>query len=133
MSDKDKKVDPITVHLGDMGPYQFWFCMLIYASKFPVAWVQLGHIFFAAPTKYECVDPVGADPCSSSCLKAEHNRSVFEETIVTEFNLVCGRAWMSSMSQTIVMLGIMLGNMAFGVWADKLVESAGVIPHMIST
>ncbi|XP_037813576.1 organic cation transporter-like protein [Lucilia sericata] len=116
---EEKKIDPIIVHLGDMGRYQFWFCMLIFLSKFPTGWVQVGHVFLAAPTNYTCVDPEGADPCSEECKKAEYDRSVFEETIVTEFDLECGyKSWVS-FSQTMVMFGIMLGNIIFGVLADK--------------
>lgn len=118
-SKAEKKIDPIIVHLGDMGPYQFWFCMLIFLSKFPSGWVQLSHIFIAAPTEYTCTDPNGTDPCSSDCLKTQHNYSVFDSTIVTEFDLVCGKKFLSSLSQSIVMIGIMFGSIIFGMMADR--------------
>ncbi|KAM7361434.1 organic cation transporter protein [Cochliomyia hominivorax] len=116
---EEKKTDPIIVHLGDMERYQFWFCMLIFLSKFPTGWVQVGHVFLAASTNHTCVDPKNEDPCSKECKKAEYDRSVFEETVITEFDLECGYKNWVSFSQTMVMFGIMLGNIIFGILADR--------------
>jgi hypothetical protein len=74
--------------------------------------------FSAPPTSFECVNNT-IDKCSDECPEHIFNRSVFKETIITEWDLVCIKGNLASLSQTINMLGILLGNMIFGTFADK--------------
>lgn len=46
-------------------------------------------------------------------------RSVFKQTIITEWELVCDRKHLASLAQTVTMLGILFGNMIFGYLSDK--------------
>uniref|UniRef100_A0A1A9VAX0 Major facilitator superfamily (MFS) profile domain-containing protein n=1 Tax=Glossina austeni TaxID=7395 RepID=A0A1A9VAX0_GLOAU len=114
------RVDPIIVHLGDMGRYQLIFCLVIFLSKFPSAWVTLAHLFVAGKAEYYCLEPPKADPCSADCKKADFNRSVFSETIEMTFDLTCDRFWLSSLTQFAVMGGIMVGAILFGILSDRL-------------
>lgn len=113
------RVDPIIVHLGDMGRYQLIFCLVIFLSKFPSAWVTLAHLFVAGKAEYYCIEPPKADPCSEDCKKADFNRSVFTETIEMTFDLTCDRFWLSSLTQFAVMGGIMIGAIVFGILSDR--------------
>ncbi|XP_071445792.1 organic cation transporter protein-like [Hetaerina americana] len=54
------------------------------------------------------------------CKSWEYDRSLFEETIITEWDLVCQRTQLSNVVQMTFMLGILIGNVLFGVWADRI-------------
>ncbi|XP_030372851.1 organic cation transporter protein [Scaptodrosophila lebanonensis] len=126
MGDKEKKEqpvektgDPIISQIGDFKIYQFLFCALIFLCKFGTGWHTLGHIFLAAPTPQSCETGNVTDPCSDDCEEAKFDTSVFKSTIITEWNLTCNKKSLASMSQSIVMVGIMFGSMFFGMVADR--------------
>lgn len=114
-----KNVDPINVHIGDFGRYQVLFWLLICLSKFPSGWVTLAHVFLAGKTQHKCLEPPTEDACSVNCTKADFDRSIFTDTIEMSFNLVCDNFWLSSFSQMMVMFGIMVGSIAFGIFGDR--------------
>lgn len=98
-----KITDPVQKALGDFGWWQFWITFALSLLKFPIAWHQLAIIFLAAKTPYRCdVDGEtstslfnGTNKCSSRdpithdvvpCQQFTYDRSVFQETIITEVN-----------------------------------------------
>ncbi|KAH8389311.1 hypothetical protein KR215_000233 [Drosophila sulfurigaster] len=115
----EKTGDPIISQIGDFRIYQFFFCMLVFLSKFGTGWHTLAHIFLAAPTPVSCKTENVTDACSSDCDEREFDTSVFKTTIVTEWGLVCEKRFLSSLSQSFVMMGIMFGSMFFGMIADR--------------
>uniref|UniRef100_A0A1A9X1T3 Major facilitator superfamily (MFS) profile domain-containing protein n=1 Tax=Glossina brevipalpis TaxID=37001 RepID=A0A1A9X1T3_9MUSC len=116
---KQARPDPIIVHLGDMGRYQFFCLILLYLTRFPIGFIMMSHLFLAAKSEYYCVQPSNADPCSKECETVDFNRSIFSETIEMTFDLFCDRFWLSSLSQFAVMGGIMIGAIIFGVLSDR--------------
>ncbi|KAH8258180.1 hypothetical protein KR038_007245 [Drosophila bunnanda] len=124
MADKElkpveKTSDPIISQIGDFRRYQLLFFFVILLSKFGTGWHTLGHIFLAAPTPVSCKTANVTDPCSKDCKQVAFDTSIFKSTIVTEFNLTCEYKTLVSLSQSIVMAGIMFGSMAFGMMADR--------------
>ncbi|KAL9873251.1 organic cation transporter protein-like [Glossina fuscipes fuscipes] len=119
MEKEPVRADPIIVHLGDLGRYQLFYCLIIFVAKFPSAWVTLAHLFVSGKADYYCKDPLDADPCTKGCETADFNRSVFSETIEITFDLTCGRYWLSSLTQSAVMGGIMVGAIVYGILSDK--------------
>uniref|UniRef100_A0A1A9W3V7 Major facilitator superfamily (MFS) profile domain-containing protein n=1 Tax=Glossina brevipalpis TaxID=37001 RepID=A0A1A9W3V7_9MUSC len=114
-----QRPDPIIVHLGDMGRYQLFYCMLIFLAKFPSGWVTMSHFFLAAQGEYYCESDKDLDPCLEDCQSSTFNRTIFTDTIHMSFGLICNRFWLSSLSQFAVMGGIMSGAMIFGILSDK--------------
>ncbi|CAH1969389.1 unnamed protein product [Acanthoscelides obtectus] len=55
-------------------------------------------------------------PCQNGF---SYNKSVFVKTIISEWNLVCGRQRLIDLSQISLMIGILTGNLLFGVLADR--------------
>ncbi|KAH8298542.1 hypothetical protein KR044_010474 [Drosophila immigrans] len=115
----EKTADPIVSQIGDFRRYQFFFCMLVFLSKFGTGWHTLAHIFLAAPTELSCTTENVTDPCSSECEEYEYDTSTFQTTIITEWDLVCGNQFLASLSQSFVMLGVMFGSMFFGMLSDR--------------
>lgn len=75
-------------------------------------------IFTAPPASFECFNTT-IPKCAESCPAHEFDRTVFEETIITTWDLVCENAQWANVSQLIFMFGILLGNVIFGTIADK--------------
>lgn len=76
-------------------------------------------IFVGPPPTFKCINET-IDACTNSCPGYEYDRSVFSETIISQWDLVCENAQLANISQMIFMFGIMVGNLGFGVMADKL-------------
>ncbi|XP_046386293.1 organic cation transporter protein-like [Ischnura elegans] len=53
------------------------------------------------------------------CQKWIYDHSIFEETIISEWDLVCHRSQSANIAQTSFMLGILLGNFLFGMISDR--------------
>ncbi|XP_060851479.1 organic cation transporter protein isoform X2 [Rhopalosiphum padi] len=127
--------DPVQTALGDFGWWQFWITFALSLLKFPIAWHQLAIIFLAAKSPFRCDVGDGSttlfnvtDRCNSPdpvthdmtpCHKFVYDRSVFQETIITEWDLVCGRFQLSNIAQSVFMLGVLIGNVLFGMFSDK--------------
>lgn len=112
-------VDVIQKAMGSFGRWHLLVCAVVFLLKFPVAWHQMSIIFIGPPVTFECSDASIKDRCSDSCPAYNYNRTIFTETIITEWNLVCDRSQWANVSQTIFMLGILVGNILFGSLADK--------------
>lgn len=115
--------DPLTKAIGAIGKWQIWICFVVFLVKFPVAWHQMSIIFLAPPMNYTCAMNQTVEEfdntCQANCTNYEYDHSTFQETIVSEWNLVCDRAWLKNLTQTIFMLGILVGNMVFGHLSDR--------------
>lgn len=115
--------DPITKIIGTIGKWQIWICIVVFLVKFPVAWHQMSIIFLAPPMNFTCggSSEVFDNVCHTNCSDYEYDHSVFKETIVSQWDLVCDRQWLKNLTQTIFMLGILVGNMMFGHLSDRSV------------
>ncbi|XP_055701896.1 organic cation transporter protein isoform X2 [Phlebotomus papatasi] len=120
---KTMESDPIQKSISGFGWWQLMVFVTICLLKFPVAWHQMSIIFLAPPMDYTCVEPEGfngtLDKCDNRCVGHEFDRSVFTETISSQWNLICSQGQLANASQTIFMLGILIGNVLFGSLADK--------------
>jgi MFS family permease len=116
---KKAQDDPIQSMMGELGRWQIFVCGIVFLLKFPVAWHQMGIIFLAPKVDFTCSDP-SLEKCDASCPQHVFNTSVFSNTIQMEWDLVCQRQSLANLSQTVFMLGILVGNMLFGAFADKM-------------
>ncbi|XP_043275889.1 organic cation transporter protein-like [Venturia canescens] len=126
----DEAVDAIQGAIGALGRWQIIICLAISLIKFPVAWHQL-MIVFAAPVgqRYNCTSPgrtLAEDQCiiiingtTTDCTQWQFDTSIFSETMISQWNLVCNRSHFANIQQSILMFGILLGNVIFGILADR--------------
>jgi MFS family permease len=113
------KSDIIHKICGSFGKYQLLLCLLIFLSKFPVAFHQMAIIFLAPRVHYTCGDSTVPNQCP--CDTPKYDRSIFTETIVTKWNLICKDKWMLFLSQTLFQFGTLLGSIIFGIFSDRYV------------
>lgn len=117
--DPDRQhVDIIQKSIGVLGKWHIWICLAIFLVKFGVAWHQLSIVFVAPIMEFTCSN-TSLDKCDPDCPSHVFDRSVFSETIISEWDLVCGKQFWADFSQTVTMLGILFGNMLFGFLSDK--------------
>ncbi|KAL4716177.1 hypothetical protein ACJJTC_013954 [Scirpophaga incertulas] len=115
--------DPLTKAIGAIGKWQIWICFVVFLVKFPVAWHQMSIIFLAPPMNFTCAQNRTNEEfdngCNANCTNYEYDHHIFQETIISQWNLVCDRAWLKNLTQTFFMLGILVGNMVFGHLSDR--------------
>lgn len=123
------EVDAVQQAIGHLGRWQIYVCLAISLVKFPVAWHQLVIVFAAPHQEFNCTAPTTSntrDQCMvqvnetlAECTEWEYDRSIFTETIISQWNLVCSRTHYANIQQSILMFGILLGNVIFGSLADR--------------
>ncbi|XP_011312309.1 organic cation transporter protein [Fopius arisanus] len=149
-------LDTIQEAMGVMGPWQIIITVALSLVNFPVAWHQLSIVFLAPPANFTCINPTPVDnktvystedtQCfvnvtlltSSNitelgspvkCTQFEYDKSVFDSTIITEWDLICDRQQLANIAQSCTMFGILVGNMVFSMMADRIGRK---IPLMIA-
>ncbi|XP_055610396.1 organic cation transporter protein isoform X1 [Uranotaenia lowii] len=118
-SDSKWNLDPVQKAMGQLGWWHILVCAVVFPLKFPVAWHQMGIIFLGAAQDYTCASNTTLDKCSKQCSSWTYDTSVFSKTIISEWDLVCEKANLVNLSQTIFMFGILVGGVVFGSLADK--------------
>ncbi|KAJ2951119.1 hypothetical protein O0L34_g5507 [Tuta absoluta] len=101
---------------GSFGKYQLWLCLLMFLSKFPVAFNQMAIIFLAPKVQYIC-PTTQAETCP--CLNPQYNTSEFTSTIIMKWDLISEKKWLASFNQTLFQLGTLVGSVVFGMASDR--------------
>ncbi|CAH2238401.1 organic cation transporter-like protein [Pararge aegeria] len=109
--------DLIQKATGSFGKYQLCLCLLIFLTKFPVAFHQMAIIFLSPKVEYTCKNSFSNATCP--CPEPEYNTSIFTNTIIMEWDLICDRKWLTSFTQTLFQLGTLLGSVCFGMASDR--------------
>ncbi|XP_055334490.1 organic cation transporter protein-like [Paramacrobiotus metropolitanus] len=65
------------------------------------------------------------DRITEACSEYRYNRSIYQETIVSEWNLVCSRRYMMIWSYTIFVVGGVIGPLFWGYLADRIGRKKG--------
>lgn len=132
-----QKEDQFSKLVGEFGLWQ----LIIFASvcmvKLSSGWVQLAIVFLTPKTDFWCVEVANSisnatsdltalelgmmsnSTCYTNCLQYDYDPSPFESTIITEWDLVCDRAWLASLTQMTLQLGILIGSIIFGFLSDR--------------
>ncbi|CAL8128169.1 unnamed protein product [Orchesella dallaii] len=59
------------------------------------------------------------DAPTKSCERWDYDRSIYQSTVATEFNLVCDNRWMAATIQASYMAGGLVGTLSFGSMSDR--------------
>ncbi|CAN7983875.1 unnamed protein product, partial [Ixodes pacificus] len=99
-------------------------------TRFHEPWASFA-IPEGSPSDVQCFKYSRVSPTNSTCLAADFSNisrgcdrwiyatTEFEETIVTEFNVVCKDEWLVSFSQSLFMLGVLVSAVVFGHISDR--------------
>ncbi|EEC15303.1 organic cation/carnitine transporter, putative [Ixodes scapularis] len=99
-------------------------------TRFHEPWASFA-IPEGSPSDVQCFKYSRVSPTNSTCLASDFSNisrgcdrwiyatTEFEETIVTEFNIVCKDEWLVSFSQSLFMLGVMVSAVVFGHISDR--------------
>ncbi|XP_023954324.1 organic cation transporter-like protein isoform X2 [Bicyclus anynana] len=108
--------DLIQKATGSFGKYQLCLCLLIFLSKFPVAFHQMAIIFLSPKVEYTCGNSLST---TCPCPEPVYNTSLFTNTIIMQWDLICDKKWLTSFTQTLFQLGTLLGSVLFGMASDR--------------
>lgn len=128
-SDEIEKIDCVYKVIGNFGPWHLrfvsYYTIVYFISAFHnigestpfitffafyhLFYFELGIVFYAARNNFWCADlatnltepeqKILINKCIPNCKQYNYDRSLFHTTIVTEFGLICDRAW--SVSNTV--------------------------------
>ncbi|XP_053615864.1 organic cation transporter protein-like [Plodia interpunctella] len=123
--------DKMAAAIGDIGKWQI--LILIFASiptKMSAVWQQISIIYLAPKTTFWCTDALNEKVMNSTCYKNCSNYeyySEFENTIISEWDLICGRAWLANFNQMMCMFGVLVGSAAYGFISDRCGRRPAII------
>ncbi|KAJ8726743.1 hypothetical protein PYW08_015140 [Mythimna loreyi] len=110
--------NPIETHFHRLTCYHYYFFFFLFLAKLPMFWHVLNLIFLSPPMTFTCKESRNSeDQCP--CDEPIWNRSVFEETMQTKYQIVCERSWLISFSQSMLYVGTLLGALLVGFMSDK--------------
>ncbi|XP_023954023.1 organic cation transporter protein [Bicyclus anynana] len=121
-----QKEDPWASLIGHFGKWQLLVIASVSLVKLSSGWVQMAIIFLTPNLVFWCQDfgdnssRVGENgTCYAQCARYAYDSAPFQNTIITQWALVCERTWMASFAQMVLQLGVLLGSVMFGFLSDR--------------
>lgn len=123
--------DPFDRLLGHFGTWQLMVVGSISLVKLSSGWVQMAILFLTPSVTFWCSNgpnntdidnnwTAGANnTCYKDCETYEYDGTPMENTIVSEWDLICDRRWLASFTQMILQLGVLIGSIVFGFLSDR--------------
>ncbi|KAJ2952347.1 hypothetical protein O0L34_g4632 [Tuta absoluta] len=125
-NEEEIEEDYVAKCMGSFGLYQTIVCTIAGLSRFTAMWNIQSLIFITPQTDFKCKQfrenvsvAVKNSTCYDDCLKYEFFNSVFENTLISRFGLICDKAWMTTFAQTVLILGVIVGSWLFGWISDR--------------
>ncbi|XP_059047546.1 organic cation transporter protein-like [Achroia grisella] len=130
--EKADQGDKLAKAIGSFGTWQILiFLLATVPSKISGIWAQLSIIYLAPKTTFVCVDrgnttaDIQNSTCYEDCVEYEYF-SIFESSIISEWGLICEKAWLANFTQTMYMFGVLVGSIVFGFIADRYGRRPGI-------
>ena len=146
--ESDQCADPtdlVTDTIGSFGPYQLWLCLLGFLLNVVHCWLSLSLKFVGLVPKFVCGegDSPGEDACltyigntTRPCTSFVFSKEEVVGTIVERWGLVCDKAGLENVAQSVFFTGCLVGVFLAGLMADlmgrKVVCVVLVITFLIS-
>ncbi|KAJ8723271.1 hypothetical protein PYW08_003183 [Mythimna loreyi] len=109
--------DHIETAIGRFGKYQTWIMFLITIGRFPSEYQLMNVVFLIPNVEYKCLDNNVTNYCP--CENPKYDTSTIVSSATSEWNLICDRTYMASLSQSMVQVGILVGSLIFGHVSDR--------------
>lgn len=117
---------------GEFGRYQWIQYLLHLLPAFTGGVHMLSQVEVGATPRHRCLAVndtiieyvsschyVSANNQTLPCRAWEYDRTYYESTIVTDWDLVCDRRWMASVAQSAYMLGALIASSLLGQMSDR--------------
>lgn len=113
-------VDAIESIIGRSGKYQTWIMFLILIGRFPTEY-QISNVVFILPSvEYVCMDEEAYNLTNHCpCQNPSYDVSSIENSVTSEWNLICERGYLASLTQSLLQVGILAGSLIFGHISDR--------------
>lgn len=129
LTEDENEDDYLVKSIGAFGIWQAGVCIIASSMRYTAMTNMFSIVFLTPSTNFTCVKfdeneivNVEDSVCYSNCAKYEYKyNNVFEDTLTTEFDLICERMWMEGFTQTILILGFLFGVSLFGWISDRYV------------
>ncbi|CAG7822329.1 unnamed protein product [Allacma fusca] len=119
-----KTLEDIYEAIGGFGRFQFLVVCTILLPEWPAAMIDLQPVFTGShPTKWVCTNEFGSfDVTNDSVAMCTCNGTLDggNESIVSEWGLICGYAWVTDFITSIQMVGMVAGDIVGTYLADKV-------------
>jgi len=126
-------VDEIYHEIGESGPQQIKYGLILCLLKAYTPFLVLQYTFVARSSTFKCIR--GKEHLSNKCFdnSVAQCTSIIhsESTIVSEWNLVCDRNWMSKATMSALMFGFLLGAFFLGNLADRIGRKSNLILTLV--
>ncbi|KAM3958892.1 organic cation transporter protein-like [Aphomia sociella] len=126
-----KGMDKLSKATGSFGIWHILvFVIVTFPSKICGIWAQLSIIYLAPKTSFVCYtrnssEDIVNSTCYDDCVDYEYT-SIFEKSIISEWGLICEKAWLANFTQTMYMFGVLVGSVIFGFIADRYGRRPGI-------
>ncbi|XP_049872509.1 organic cation transporter protein-like [Pectinophora gossypiella] len=112
--------DAIETIIGRFGKYQSWVLFLILLGRYPTEF-QLTNVVFILPSvNYVCKDDNAYNLTNHCpCRNPEYDQSTIVSSVTSEWNLICDRTSLASLSQSMLQVGILAGSLVYGYVSDR--------------
>jgi MFS family permease len=124
---KDRmNIDEVFSHIGELGKQQLRYSLLLSILGMYGAQIMLQYTFVGHDMSFICKLENGSklvDECpngeTSKCAEIIFDTSD-TSSINSEWNLVCDRTWLSPLTMSLFMSGVMIGSLILGAVADAV-------------
>eukprot|EP00092_Neocalanus_flemingeri_P001135 GFUD01001209.1.p1 GENE.GFUD01001209.1~~GFUD01001209.1.p1 ORF type:complete len:528 (-),score=171.53 GFUD01001209.1:155-1738(-) len=115
--------------IGSFGLYQLWLCFLGFLFNVVHCWLSLSLKFVGLVPQFVCGegDSPGEDACmaymgntSRPCTTFVFSKEEVVETIVERWGLVCDKAGLENVAQSVFFTGCLVGVFLAGLMADRM-------------
>ena len=120
-------IDLVFSEIGEFGRGQRCYTAVLCLFNCYGAWHMMLYAFIAFKFEFLCQARDQDSPNYSECPAnaVDHCQEITfdvadQSTIVSEWNLVCDRAWLGPLTMSVFMLGVMVGAFVMGTLADRI-------------
>ncbi|XP_057304312.1 uncharacterized protein LOC130641507 [Hydractinia symbiolongicarpus] len=133
-------IDEMLTHVGEFGLFQWLLDAMFCVMVFPQSYQVLIMYFAALNPDWQCVNgtecPYNGTLNSKNTSRCDMQRSSWEYTkpkdysIVTEFDIICGKEWQIHLTSSIFFLSWGIGAIVLGYFADKTGRKSIIFPSI---
>ncbi|XP_048582191.1 organic cation transporter protein [Nematostella vectensis] len=119
ISTKQNHFDDIFAHVRSFGSYQRTLWVVFYFLMFPVCGQFVSVVFAFGTPRFHCATPnltCSPNTCCNNCTEYEFDGPM--RTTVSEWNLICDRAYLGATLQSCFFAGMLIGSLVSGLISD---------------